>query len=323
MLGDSFVEALQVPLDSCTAKRLEARLNRQAAAGTRYEVLNFGVSGYGTCQQLLLLEELALSFQPDLVVTQLYYNDLDDDRRFGMCELDAEGHLVVREAETLSKRERLGSAVKSFLYEHSHLWMFVTTRKPRVLNLRTAAEGGGQSPNAATAPAGPAGDQGAVPPGTVAAPPSAVPSCPGRHDSLEWRLTLVEEPQDAARAVELYGEILRRMDEECRAQGALLVAVLGVSKTQTDPAIYAKTLADLHCTSAAHDEELATARLGAAAKVRGVPVVDLVPAFRSDPAIRELHFRFDGHWTAAGHRVAAAALYDALVARGILPPARP
>src|SRR5215831_19042426 len=33
LLGDSFVEALQVPLDSCAAKRLESALNASAPSG--------------------------------------------------------------------------------------------------------------------------------------------------------------------------------------------------------------------------------------------------------------------------------------------------
>ena len=48
---------------------LEERLNRSAAPETniRYEVLNFGVSDYSLLQQLAMLEERAVMFQPDAV----------------------------------------------------------------------------------------------------------------------------------------------------------------------------------------------------------------------------------------------------------------
>lgn len=96
------------------------------------------------------------------------------------------------------------------------------------------------------------------------------------------------------------------------------MGILGVSKTQLDSGIYAQTLAEMGCDAAAHDVDLPPARLAAAARARGVEVVDLLPAFRAAVVAAPLHFRFDGHWNATGHRVAAVALYDALVARGTL-----
>src|SRR5687768_4341292 len=56
VLGDSYAEALQVPLEDTfwwlLPKRLESCGFRP---GERIEVINFGVSGYGTAQQLLTL----------------------------------------------------------------------------------------------------------------------------------------------------------------------------------------------------------------------------------------------------------------------------
>jgi len=297
-LGDSFVEALQVPLDSCAAKRLEAAL--APLSSQRIEVLNFGVSGYGTCQQLLLLEDLALRFEPDLVLAQYYFNDLDDDRRFGACSLDATGALQVAPARALSLRTRTIDGLKSFLYRHCHLWMFVSTRRPRWAPAPVAQP-------AAAAPR--AGEAGGLP----------VPSCPGRHRSLEWSVTLRDLPPATATAVEQHAAIWERMAERCRAHGARFAAILGVSRTQTEAAIYAQTLHDTGCLADAHDIDLPPARLAAAAGRRGVPVIDLGPAFRRATAGGDtLHFRIDGHWSAAGHRVAAAAVCDALRARGIL-----
>lgn len=64
MLGDSYVEAAQLALDDSVSKVLQ----RALAATGRYEVLNFGVSGYGTAQEYLQLREFGLKFDPDLVV---------------------------------------------------------------------------------------------------------------------------------------------------------------------------------------------------------------------------------------------------------------
>src|SRR5205085_3476932 len=50
LLGDSFVEGMQVPLEQTFAKRLEAKL---ADDGRRVEVVNGGFSGFGTDNELL------------------------------------------------------------------------------------------------------------------------------------------------------------------------------------------------------------------------------------------------------------------------------
>lgn len=70
LLGDSFVEALQVPLEGTAAALLERRLNVAGATAVpprRYEVLNFGVSNFGVGQYLLAWEAYARRFAPDYV----------------------------------------------------------------------------------------------------------------------------------------------------------------------------------------------------------------------------------------------------------------
>jgi hypothetical protein len=71
VLGDSYAEARQVAADESFWALLPGRLERCGfQPGRRVEVLNFGVSGYGTAQQYLLLESTALRYRPDLVLLQ-------------------------------------------------------------------------------------------------------------------------------------------------------------------------------------------------------------------------------------------------------------
>ncbi len=69
LLGPSHVMGSGVADGETFADFLEERLNRSADPGAniRYEVLNFGVAGYSLLQQLSLLEERAVTFQPDAV----------------------------------------------------------------------------------------------------------------------------------------------------------------------------------------------------------------------------------------------------------------
>ncbi len=83
VLGDSFVEALQVNDDETLCRLLEKKLNSDLAPEDRmYEVLNCGVSGYGTAQQLLLLHHYVLPLKPDVVLLAIYpENDVCNNRR--------------------------------------------------------------------------------------------------------------------------------------------------------------------------------------------------------------------------------------------------
>ncbi|MCI0390235.1 MAG: SGNH/GDSL hydrolase family protein [Acidobacteria bacterium] len=83
VLGDSCTEARQVDMDKTFTSLAEAELNRRHCSGERQvEVLNFGIGGVGTGQELLLLRERVWKFNPDMIVLQfLASNDLFNNYR--------------------------------------------------------------------------------------------------------------------------------------------------------------------------------------------------------------------------------------------------
>jgi hypothetical protein len=303
MLGDSFVEAMQVPTDSMISRQLEAALHHVVPDGVRCEVMNFGVSGYGSCQQLVQLEEFVLRYEPDLVVSVYYQNDLDDNARFGLCHSGQSGELWVVEAQELDARTRLLSGIKSFLWQHSHLFVFVATRRLRS-EYRTDHDDAGWR-------------RGPLLGGT------SVDTCPGRHRTLESLLSIKTWTSEAREAVRLHASILERMRQRCRARGAGFVAVLGVSADQIDSTLTARSLETNGCRPDGHEPTLPNQRLREALEERDIKVVDLLPAFLAVRSSEQLFYQFDGHWGAAGHRVAARALCEALSQRGIPPSHNP
>jgi len=73
VLGNSWTEAMQVPLDMTYCSLLERKLNELPCfAGKRVEVLNFGVSGYSTAQELLTLRQDVWKYRPDMVIVAFY-----------------------------------------------------------------------------------------------------------------------------------------------------------------------------------------------------------------------------------------------------------
>lgn len=83
VLGDSFVEAVQVPQEATFTAQLEQELNYCQPFGTKaIEVFNFAVSGYGTAQQLLTLQHRARDYSPDIVLLAfLPSNDVRNNSR--------------------------------------------------------------------------------------------------------------------------------------------------------------------------------------------------------------------------------------------------
>jgi lysophospholipase L1-like esterase len=70
VVGDSFVWGHGVEEEERFTERLEALL------GPGFEVLNFGIAGFGSGQQLLKIRLDVLPFRPDLLVVAFFLNDL-------------------------------------------------------------------------------------------------------------------------------------------------------------------------------------------------------------------------------------------------------
>lgn len=83
ILGDSMAEALQVPLESTFWSVLERQLKNCRAFGDRdVEVINFGVAGYGTAQELLTYQHRAAAYSPDVTVLAFYAgNDMRNNSK--------------------------------------------------------------------------------------------------------------------------------------------------------------------------------------------------------------------------------------------------
>ena len=80
VLGDSFTEGLQVPFEQTFGPVLERALASSCAPTS--EVIGFGVSDYGTAQELLTLRERVWQYEPDIVVLAfLTGNDIRNNSR--------------------------------------------------------------------------------------------------------------------------------------------------------------------------------------------------------------------------------------------------
>jgi hypothetical protein len=113
VLGDSYVEALQVKRDSAFHKLIEAKLNEN---GRRAEVIAMGRS-QGTIAELKILEEHGFRFKPDLVILGfLSFNDVSDNSP------------LLRKSYMMLGKSFISTQIKLFLRERSDLLFFIVDR---------------------------------------------------------------------------------------------------------------------------------------------------------------------------------------------------
>ncbi len=83
VIGDSYAEAFQVPVEQAFWAIMEEKLRASGhVPGKQIEVLNFGVSGYGTATELLTLRERVWEYAPEIVLLAVTTNnDVVDNSR--------------------------------------------------------------------------------------------------------------------------------------------------------------------------------------------------------------------------------------------------
>lgn len=90
VLGDSHTEGYEARQDKIFAEVLEKRLR---AHGIKAKILNTGISGLGTAEELLFLKYEGMKYHPDAVILAFYENDFEDNLKSGLFTFK-EGELI-------------------------------------------------------------------------------------------------------------------------------------------------------------------------------------------------------------------------------------
>ena len=126
MLGDSFAIGYGVNYEDSVPALLEAML----ADGLKrpVEVINLGVSGFGTAEELVMLDARGWQYTPDLVLVYWHASDLSDNIRSNLFKLE-NGKVVQLNDEYLPAvriREFLFSfAAYRWIAGNSHLYSWI------------------------------------------------------------------------------------------------------------------------------------------------------------------------------------------------------
>lgn len=116
VLGDSFGMGYEVELEDTFTQVMRQNLINEM--GQNIEVINLSVSGYGTAEQLLMLQNEGIKYQPDLVLVTWHNTDTDDNIRSNLFKV--ENNQLVRNSETYLP----GIEIREFLYQFSfYRWL--------------------------------------------------------------------------------------------------------------------------------------------------------------------------------------------------------
>jgi hypothetical protein len=138
-LGDSQTQGYEVRQDATFSAVLERYLNTRSIPA---EVINAGVSGFSTAEELVFLENEGRKYQPDIVVLGYYANDFEDNLKSGLFRLDGEDHLVERAYEHIPgvriQNVLYGIPLARWLSENSYFYSLLFNSGWKFFKLRLA-----------------------------------------------------------------------------------------------------------------------------------------------------------------------------------------
>ena len=267
LVGDSFVQAAQVPLEQGLGRVLSTELTD--LRGAEVEVLSMGVPGAGTATSLDLVRTEGIGLKPDVVVLGfLVSNDIMNNHPLLEGKTDKPFYMLQDGALVPTDREvHLSQGAGSV-----PLWALSHTLRWGVRRWLSSKEAQRQID---------AGDG-------VPIPLRVHDPQPGPHWEESWQVT--------AAMVDALGKY-------CESRGIRLGILLIPDDAQSSTAGRDRMTARWP-ESAQWDLDAATRRAEGLA-AQHAAVLDLQPALSG--AGRGLYFVQDGHWTARGHGAAARA----------------
>ena len=304
LLGDSYCEAFQVPLEQTFWWLLQQKLEGcNQFAGKQVEIINFGVSGYGTAQELITLQQNVWRYSPDIVMLMVTTdNDITDNvkslkRTDDIPYFYYRGEqLVIDDSFRQSSRYRWHSST----IERAGFWFLNHLRTIQLLNeisflIRTRLDERRAAKAAAPQTTGPETSNGA-------------------RVEISLENHIYRKPTDPVwtEAWRVTEGLIKEIQTEVNQKGAKFMLVVGSNPIQAYPDRETRTrfLSRIGADNLFYPNE----RLAQFARREGIDFLDLAPALQNYADEKNLFLHGfskqigNGHWNADGHRVVAELL---------------
>lgn len=323
VVGDSYAEALQVEQTQAFWSVAEKLLRDcPALAGREVEFINFGVSGYGTAQELITLRERVWAYSPDVVLLAFTTNNDVTDNSRALKLTDEIPYFVLRDGRLVlddSFRETSAFRLRDSALNRAGKWV---RDHSRVIQLGHEAHGAIKALIAARrAPA-------AAPPPRPAPDPAAAgnnepanAAAPAPLEEVGIDNLIYRAPKDAVwqEAWAVTEELVKAMRVETESHGArfLVVTLSNAVQVVPDAPLREGFMRRVGSTDLFYPDR----RIKALGEREGFRVLNLAPPLL---AYAEEHRVFlhgfgegvgrNGHWNADGHRVAGQLVAQELCA---------
>lgn len=310
VIGDSFAEGYTVAFESLFSEVMEREL--RATCDVPIEVINFGVGGYSTDQELLQFTSVVSGYDPDITIlifhdNDIWYNGTDRYSSWGRGfkpvftkvddALELQGVPVPEPvtdaiepgatAQQPVQPASLWGRAKRMLGDHSYLYREVRSRVK-----------GSQPIYRVAVRMGLAKEPG---PGKVGAPIAD-----------EFRVYARQHEPDVRRAWRMTEALLARLKAEVEGAGGELAVMHAPARMTVKPEVWAQImkaygLQDEWSPNAVSD------RLEHVLVQHSIPSISPMAVFRSAEAMLgakggSLYFPRDGHWSELGHALTGSML---------------
>ncbi len=311
VIGDSYAEALQVPQERAFWSVLEKRLQScEAFHDRQVEVINFGVSGYGTAQELITLRRRVWDYAPDIVLLAVTTNNDITDNSRALKRTDEIPYFIHREGQ-LSLDDSF-QQTSAFRLRNSTLNQLGRWIREHLRVIQAIHEGHGAIKAALAARRARATTDNAqpTPPQNTALQAKEAIGGAATSDELGIDNMIYREPADAVwkDAWQVTEELMLLMRDEVQQHGAKFFVVTLSNGGQVLPTRAGRE--DFARRVGATDLFYPDLRIKALGEREGFPVWNLAPSLQ---AYAEQHGVFlhgfgrdigNGHWNEAGHQVA-------------------
>lgn len=296
ILGDSYAEAFQVPLQETFWKVLEYGLTTCNAFGEKgIEVINFGVSGYGTAQEYLTLQHYVWDYSPDMVLLAfLTGNDIRNNSK----TLEPSSHLIpffrlhngellldnsfLTDPEYLKKTSWLWS-LRRRIYSYSRLYQLISKTKDLYLY----------------------------------PVPDPLSLLEGEELGLDDRIYIEPQTSEWQEAWEITEKLLIKIHQEVKGRNARLLVVTLANGIQVHPD--SEVRQRYMQTKQIQDLFYPDNRIKAFAEQAGIEVLTLAPELQKYAEKNQVYLHgFEntimgfGHWNTHGHRIVGQKLTEYL-----------
>lgn len=274
VLGDSFIEGLQVAIEETFSRQLEGILNVSGHADA-VQVINGGVSGYGTDNEYLYFVNEGVRFGADLIILSLYVGNDIRNNWYELENRDVGGFrkpYFVPDGDGLQLKPnpndtsgRLGTRVRLFFNRNSRLYAYARRVRDNFVATSAIAEAG-------------------------------LP--------LDWHLFDTQAGQEWRTAMIVTKRLISKLQSAASESDAELLVILVPTQFQVHEQYFT------HVAGANWDLDLPNRELAAFLDEESIGYIDLTTSLRqaAHDSGEELYLTSDAHWNGRGHRAAAEAV---------------